>query len=85
MNILSSPLMLLAVLAAGLPGAAHTADAFVRAQPRAVCPPVAVAVPADYWVYHALVAGTPTLTPPASASAASRVRTACTAGKVIRT
>lgn len=83
MSILSSPLLLLAVLATGLSGAVHSADAVVRAQPRAVCPPMAAAVPADYWVYHALVAPTPTLTPPASA--ASRVRTACTAGKVVRT
>lgn len=84
MNSLSSPLMLFAVLAAGMSGAGHSADTVVRAQPRAVCPPVAVAaVQADYWLYHALVAPTPTLTPPRSA--ASRVRTACTAGKVIRT
>ncbi|MFP5408663.1 MAG: hypothetical protein ACLGGY_05220 [Gammaproteobacteria bacterium] len=84
MNTLSSPLMLFAILATGLPGAGHSADAVVRAQPRAMCPPVAAAtVPAEYWLYHALVASTPTLTPPVSA--ASRVRTACTAGKVIRT
>ena len=84
MNSLSSPLMLFAVLVTGLPGAGHSSDAVVRAQPRAMCPPVvAAAVPAEYWLYHALVAPTPTLTPPVSA--ASRVRTACTAGKVIRT
>lgn len=76
-------MMLFAVLATGLPGAGHSADTVVRAEPRAMCPPVAAAVPADYWVYHALVAATPTLTPPTSA--APRVRTACTAGKVIRT
>jgi predicted permease len=84
MNTLSSPLMLFAVLATGLPGTGHSAGAVVRAQPRAVCPPVAAAaVPADYWLYHALVAPTPTLTPPVSA--APHVRTACAAGKVIRT
>lgn len=84
MNILSSPLMLFAVLATGLAGSGHSSDAVVRAQPRTVCPPVAAAtVPADYWLYHALVAPTPTLAPPVSAL--SRVRTACTAGKVIRT
>jgi hypothetical protein len=84
MNTLSTPLMLFAVLLTGLPVAGHSADAVVRAQPRTVCQPAAAAtVPADYWLYHALVAPTPTLTPPRSA--ASRVRTACTAGKVIRT
>lgn len=84
MNILSNPMLLLAVLATGLPGAGHSADAVTRTQPRAMCPPAAAAaVPVEYWLYHALVAPTPTLTPPVSA--ASRVRTACTAGKVIRT
>lgn len=84
MNALSSPLMLFAVLATGMSGAGHSADAVVRDQPRPVCPPAAaVTVPTEYWLYHALVAPTPTLTPPVSA--ASRVRTACTAGKVIRT
>lgn len=82
MTILSSPMMLFAVLATSLPGAGLAADAVVRAQPRAVCPPAA-AVPAEYWLYHALVAPTTTLAP--SRSAASRVRTACTSGKVIRT
>ena len=83
MNTLSSPLMLIAVLATGLPGAGLAADAVVRAQPLAMCPPAAATpVPADYWLYHALVAPTPTLAPPQSA--ASRVRTACTS-KVIRT
>jgi len=84
MNILSSPMLLLAVLATGLPGAGHSSDAVVHAQPRAMCPPVAAAaVPAEYWLYHALVAPTPTLAPPVSA--APHVRTACAAGKVIRT
>ena len=83
MNALSSPLMLFAVLATGMSGAGHSADTVVRAQPRAVCLPVAAAVPAEYWLYHALVAPTPTLAPPVSA--ASRVRTACSAGKVNHT
>ena len=85
MKILSNPMLLLAVLATGLPGAGLSSDAVVHAQPRAMCPPVAaVAVPAEYWLYHALVAPTPTLAPP-PVSAAPHVRTACAAGKVIRT
>ncbi|HWR75919.1 MAG TPA: hypothetical protein VN283_01755 [Thiobacillus sp.] len=84
MNILSSPQMLLAATAAVLLSGGSTGDAVARSQPAAVCPPAtAAAVPADYWVYHALVAPYPTLTPPVSA--APRVRTACTAYKVIRT
>lgn len=84
MNILSSPQTLLAVMAAVLLSGGSSGDAIARSQPAPVCPPAsAAAVPADYWVYHALVAPYPTLTPPVSA--APRVRTACTSSKVIRT
>jgi hypothetical protein len=85
MNILSSPQTLLAVMAAVLLSGGSSGDAIARSQPAPVCPPAraAAAVPADYWVYHALVAPYPTLTPPVSA--APRVRSACTASKVIRT
>jgi hypothetical protein len=84
MNIPSSLQMLFAAMAAVLLSGGASGDAVARSQPAPVCPPAsAAAVPADYWVYHALVAPYPTLTPPVSA--APRVRAACIASKVVRT
>ncbi|MDO9636735.1 MAG: hypothetical protein Q7I95_07220, partial [Thiobacillus sp.] len=76
--------MLFVAMAAVLLSGGSSGDAVARSQPAPVCPPAsAAAVPADYWLYHALVAPYPTLTPPVSA--APRVHTACTASKGIRT
>mgnify|MGYP000038170286 CR=1 FL=1 len=84
MNILSSSKMLLAATVAVLLSGGASGVDIARSQSAQVCPPASVAaVPADYWVYHALVAPYPTLTPPVSA--APRVHAACTASKVIRT
>lgn len=83
MTILSSPQMLFTAMAAVLLSGGVHGGTVARSQSTAACPPAIAAVPADYWVYHALVAATPTLAPPVSA--APRVRTACTAGKVVRT
>ncbi|MDO9468467.1 MAG: hypothetical protein Q7J36_14305 [Thiobacillus sp.] len=76
--------MLFVAMAAVLLSGGSSGDAVARSQPAPMCPPArAATVPADYWLYHALVAPYPTLTPPVSA--ASRVHTACTASKGIQT